>query len=444
MFGTDGIRGKVNSYPILPENMLKIGSAIGLHLGLKPTFKRPSAIMAKDTRLSCYLLESALTAGLLSVGVDVTLLGPMPTPALAVLTKSMRADFGIMISASHNLYQDNGIKIFDNSGHKISDSCQSNILDIINCNRITLVEPEDLGRVYRMEDAPGRYIEYVKNTLPKNTTFSGIKVVIDAANGAAYKIAPKVLWELGAEVISIGCAPNGININRDCGSNCIENVGRAVLENGADIGIALDGDADRIAICDENGRGINGDYLICMLALYMKEVELLRNNGIVITKASNSALTDFLSKMGIDVIHSTKIGDKSVMKSLVEHNLNFGGEQSGHIIFRDYSSTGDGLIAALRIILVLLKSGKKLSEIARPFDLYPQSCINVPYRADDILEKESIKSILDKIKKEYPDLSLMIRKSGTERVVRVIIEGRDERTVNYASSSLENVLISAS
>ncbi len=444
MFGTDGIRGKVNSYPILPENMLKIGSAIGLYLGSKPTFKRPSAIIAKDTRLSCYLLESALTAGLVSVGVDVTLLGPMPTPALAVLTKSMRADFGVMISASHNLYQDNGIKIFDGAGNKISDSCQANILDIINSNRIALVEPEDLGRVYRMDDAPGRYIEYVKNTLPKNTTFSGVKVVIDAANGAAYKIAPRVLWELGADVISIGCAPNGVNINKDCGSNCIENVCDAVVENGADIGIALDGDADRIAICDENGHSVNGDYLLCILATYMKSVGLLKNSGIVITKASNSALVDFLSQIGIDVIYSAKIGDKSVMKSLIEHDFSFGGEQSGHIIFRDYSSTGDGLIAALRIILVLLKSGKKLSQIIRPFNLYPHSSINIPYSADDILDRESIKDELDKIKRECPDLSFMIRKSGTEKVVRVIVEGKDEHKVSYVANSLRCVLMNAS
>ncbi len=293
-----------------------------------------------------------------------------------------------------------------------------------------------------MDDAPGRYIEYVKNTLPKNTTFSGIKVVIDAANGAAYKIAPRVLWELGADVISIGCSPNGININKDCGSNYIGNIEKVVLAKKADIGIALDGDADRIAICDENGKSINGDHLIAMIAHYMSKNSLL-SGGIVVTKVSNTALKDFLLRNGIDLAYSADIGDRSVMQKLNENGYNFGGEQSGHIIFREHTSTGDGLIAALHVLLILLKSGKKLSEISRLFDLYPQNQINVPFSSDDILERESIIDSINKIKKDNPNLLFIVRKSGTEKVIRAVVEGKNQADVISASDNLKNVLLSA-
>jgi len=359
LFGTDGIRGTANREPMTAETALKVGMAAGLQF-LRGDH-RHRVVIGKDTRLSGYLLEPALTAGFISVGMDVVLVGPMPTPGVAMLTRSLRADMGVMISASHNPYQDNGIKLFAPDGYKLSDEVEAAIeARIANGLGDGLAAPERLGRAKRLDDAEGRYIEFVKNTFAKDRGLEGLKIVIDCANGAAYKVAPTVLWELGAEVVPIGVAPDGFNINRACGSTAPEHMCSQVAAHGADLGIALDGDADRLVMCDEHGRLLDGDQLMALVAQYWTRTKRLKGGGVVATVMSNLAFERHLRAQGLSLAR-TQVGDRYVVDHMRQHGFTLGGEQSGHLILSDYSTTGDGLIAALQVLAVLVASGRPAS-----------------------------------------------------------------------------------
>lgn len=438
LFGTDGMRGRVNQPPITPETVLKFGMAAGIFFA--STKHRTKVLIAKDTRLSGYLIEYALTSGLVSVGVDVILLGPMPTPAVAMLNKSLRADFGIMISASHNPYYDNGIKIFDKNGSKITDHCELAIQNLILSTNLMgkLALPSDVGRVTRLEGALGRYIEFVKNSFPKNKTLSGLKIVLDCANGAAYKIAPTILWELGADVVSMGCEPNGVNINENCGSIYPELMAKKVVETGADIGIAIDGDADRIVICDENGSIISGDHLIAAIALYMKQINVLKG-GIVVNHMSNQALDHFLNEQHIAVYRS-QIGDRHVASTMQEKGCNLGGEQSGHIILNDYSTSGDAVIAALQTLALLSFFAKKTSYIGQLFISNPQEKRNIKYNKINPLKDHAIEAQIEKIKHDHQNLTIVVRTSGTEKLIRVMVEGKENQEVCKVADAIEKLI----
>jgi phosphoglucosamine mutase len=441
LFGTDGIRGLVNQYPMTPDMVLNLGMAIGIYLG--KTEHRSKVLIAKDTRLSGYLIESALTSGLLSVGADVILLGPMPTPALAMLIKSLRADFGVMISASHNPYNDNGLKIFDSRGEKLSDNCENRIENLVLNSNLQqhLSIPHKLGRATRLDDALGRYIEFVKNSFLKHKTLAGLRIVIDCANGSAYKLAPTILWELGAEVISIGCEPNGFNINDKCGSTYPSFISQKVIEVRADIGIALDGDADRVAICDEKGRIISGDHLIAAIALHMQSMGSLKS-GVVVTQVSNTALIKFLNDNGIKV-HISVIGDRNVATEMRNKNCNLGGEQSGHIILSDYSNAGDGIIAALQLLSILILSGKKASQISSIFEPNPQINKNIEFVGANPLGRQKVITALEQIKSDHASTQIIVRKSGTENLIRIMVEGEDINLVNNIIDKIEDIILSA-
>lgn len=439
LFGTDGIRGTVNQYPMTAEVAMKFGMAAGMYLRRKGDNNR--VVVAKDTRLSGYLIEPALTSGLISVGVDVTLVGPMPTPAVPMLIKSLRADFGVMISASHNPYYDNGLKLFDRYGDKLGEACENKLQDLILGNELEqhLAAPDKLGRANRLEDAPGRYIEYIKNSFPKNKTLSGLRIVIDCANGGAYRLAPTILWELGAEVISIGCEPNGFNINESCGSTHPSVLIQKVLEVRADIGIALDGDADRIIICDETGNIVAGDYLIAIIAKYLQSKALLRSDAVIITQMSNSALDIFLENNGIKV-YRTKIGDRYVAEAMKKYQCNFGGEQSGHLIYSDYATTGDGILIGLQVLALLVEAKKKLSSLVHMFDLNPQVLSNVRFSYDNPLENKQLDVELESIKEKYKDMRILVRKSGTEKLIRIMVEGNDIKAINIVMREIEKTI----
>ena len=428
IFGTDGIRGLVNTHPVTAEMALKIGLGMGVYLKANKSRKR--VIIAKDTRLSGYMIESALTSGLISAGTDVILVGPMPTPSVSMLIKSLRADFGVMITASHNPYHDNGVKLFNKEGCKLDKDDSKEIENLIFTHNLQdgLAEPSKLGKAKRLDDAPGRYIEHVKTSFSKNLTLSKLKIVVDCANGSAYKLAPTILWELGAEVITLGCNPDGFNINENCGSIRPENLAKKVRKEKADIGIALDGDADRVVICDENGEIINGDHIIGIIAQHLKESHKLRGDTVVVTKVSNTALEEYLNNIGIKTIY-TDVGDIKVYEKIKYNHLNFGGEESGHIIFADYSNTGDGIVSALQILEILIRSKKKLSEIARAFTLNPQAKVNVPFKNNNPLEKGAVNNSIENIIKQNPDLKIVIRKSGTENLIRVLVEGKEKSKV---------------
>ncbi len=426
-FGTDGIRGQVNKFPMTAEIALKVGMAIGARF--IDGNHRHRVVIGKDTRLSGYVIEPALTAGLAAVGMDVFLVGPVPTPAVAMLTKSMRADIGIMISASHNPYCDNGIKIFKRDGSKLSDEAQLEIENLIDGNiQYFLAKPQNLGRVTRLEDASNRYLEFVKNSFPKERDLAGLKIVIDCANGAAYKIAPQIFWELGAKVIAIGVSPNGFNINEDCGSTKPKLLSEKVLQEKADIGIALDGDADRLVIVDERGEVVSGDKIIAIIAEILHEKGELKMDTVAITQMSNLALENYLSYIGVSTIR-TKVGDRYVIEAMKKVGCNFGGEQSGHIILSDYCTTGDGLIAALKIVHFLIKSKKKTSEIFDIFELYPQILKNIKYNKSkkNPLEDQDIQNF---IKQQDDNLGedgrVFVRKSGTENLIRILVEGKNQ------------------
>jgi phosphoglucosamine mutase len=426
-FGTDGIRGRANRV-ITPELALKVGQAAGLMF--KRGEHRHRVVIGKDTRLSGYMIETALVAGFTSVGMDVLLLGPMPTPAVAMLTRSMRADLGVMISASHNLYDDNGIKLFGPDGFKLSDALESKIEKLMDSDMSKqLAASADLGRAKRIDGVHDRYIEFAKRTLPRALDLDGMRVVVDCANGAAYRVAPEALWELGADVISIGVDPDGFNINKDCGSTDLTAVSAKVREMRADIGIALDGDADRVMIIDERGHVVDGDQLLSVIAESWKEDGRLSKSAIVATVMSNLGLERHLAGIGIGLVR-TPVGDRYVLEQMREQGYNVGGEQSGHIILSDYSTTGDGFVAALQLLAVVRRLNKPVSEVCHRFEPLPQVLKNVRVQKGTSLENAKVRSAITAAQAKLGRGGrLIVRPSGTEPVIRVMGEGDDMNLV---------------
>jgi phosphoglucosamine mutase len=421
-FGTDGIRGLTNSEPMTAVMALRVGQAAGAHFVRGD--HRHRVVIGKDTRLSGYMMESAMVAGFTSVGMDVVLLGPMPTPAVAMLTHSMRADLGVMISASHNPFHDNGIKLFGPRGHKLSDADEQAIEARLE-SAPKLAPPDKIGRAKRIDDARGRYVHFAKSTFPDRLRLDGLKIVVDCANGAAYHVAPDALWELGADVVALGVSPNGTNINDGCGSTHPELLQAKVVEEGADLGIALDGDADRLIIVDEKGNRVDGDQLMALIATDRKNKGALSGGALVATVMSNLGLERKLNAEGIDLIR-TQVGDRYVLEAMRERGCNVGGEQSGHIIISDYATTGDGLIAGLQVLAALVASGKPASELLRQFEPVPQLLKNVRYKGGAPLENDSVKSRIANAQAELNGKGrLVIRKSGTEPLIRVMAEGDD-------------------
>ncbi|WP_029040347.1 phosphoglucosamine mutase [Cucumibacter marinus] len=427
-FGTDGIRGLVNGGKLTPELAMKTGMAAGLVF--TNGGRRHRVVIGKDTRRSGYLLENAMTAGFTAAGMDVYLLGPMPTPAVAMLTRSLRADLGVMISASHNPFADNGIKLFRPDGYKLDDAMESRIEAMIDQDLgPKLARGREIGRAKRIEEARTRYTEYAKRTLPRNIDFTGLRVVVDCANGAAYKTAPEALWELGAEVITIGVNPDGFNINEECGSTAPEALQAKVQEVRADIGIALDGDADRVIIVDENGEVVDGDQFMAAVAQFWHERDMLSGGGIVATVMSNLGLERYIEGIGL-TLERTKVGDRHVLERMREGGFNVGGEQSGHIILTDFTTTGDGLVAALQLMALVQQKARPVSEVCRLFEKVPQLLHNVRYGAGSPLEDDGVIAAIsageDKLKGHG---RLVVRASGTEPLIRVMGEGDDEDMV---------------
>ncbi|MBV1694546.1 MAG: phosphoglucosamine mutase [Hyphomicrobiales bacterium] len=429
-FGTDGIRGLANREPMTSETALKAGMAAG-HLFSRNGSHRHRVVIGKDTRLSGYMIESALMSGFTAVGMDVFLLGPMPTPAVAMLTRSLRADLGVMISASHNPSHDNGIKFFDPDGYKLSDEVEAEIERLIDTPaKEMLVPAERIGRAKRVESAQERYVEFAKRTLPRNIRLDGLRIVADCANGAGYQVTPDALWELGAEVIKIGVEPNGHNINLKCGSTHPEALCAKVREMRADIGIALDGDADRVVIVDEKGNVVDGDQIMAVIAESWHRRGRLAAGGIVATVMSNLGLELHLKELGLSLAR-TPVGDRYVTDYMRKHGFNVGGEQSGHIVLSDFTTTGDGLVAALQVLAVAVSAGRPVSEICERFERLPQVLQNVRYTNGRPLEKEAVKKAIEAGEKRLGAQGrLVIRPSGTEPVIRVMAEGRDEKLVN--------------
>ena len=424
-FGTDGIRGLTNSEPMTAQTALRVGQAAGTHF-LRGDH-RHRVVIGKDTRLSGYMMESALVAGFTSVGMDVVLVGPMPTPAVAMLTTSMRADLGVMISASHNAFADNGIKLFGPDGFKLSDSDEAAI-EALMADVPHLAAPELIGRAKRIDDARGRYVHHAKSTFPQRLRLDGLKVVVDCANGAAYQVAPESLWELGADVIPIGVAPNGLNINESCGSTHPEALRERVLAEGADIGLALDGDADRLVVVDETGALIDGDQLMALIALDRQQRGQLAGS-VVATVMSNLGLERRLSDAGIGMVR-TQVGDRYVLEEMRRSGCNVGGEQSGHIILTDYSTTGDGLVAALQVLAALVESGRPASQVLRQFEPVPQLLKNVRFNGGAPLDDSKVKQRIAEAERELEGRGrVLIRKSGTESLIRVMAEGDDPALV---------------
>ncbi len=421
-FGTDGIRGLTNQAPMTAAVAMRVGMAAGAKF-LRGGHKH-RVLIGKDTRLSGYMLESALTAGFTAVGMDVVQVGPMPTPAVAMLTRSMRADLGVMVSASHNPYYDNGIKLFGPDGYKLSDADETEIEALLDVEPVP-ARPEAIGRARRIDDAQGRYIHFAKSSFPDRLRLDGLKVVIDCAHGAAYKVAPMALWELGAEVIPIGVNPDGFNVNDRCGSTHPEILQETVVASGAHIGIALDGDADRLIVADENGRVIDGDQLMALIATRWADSGRLQGKALVATVMSNLGLERFLQGHGIDLLRA-KVGDRYVLEKMRSSGCNVGGEQSGHIILSDFATTGDGLMAALQVLAALVDSGKPASEMLHLFDPLPQLLKNVRFAGGAPLETLGVQqSIADGEARLNGTGRLLIRKSGTEPLIRVMAEGED-------------------
>lgn len=437
-FGTDGIRGTANQGAMTAETALRVGMAAGCELlhGEPPH----RVVIGKDTRLSGYMLESALSAGFLSVGMEVFQVGPLPTPAIAMLTRSMRADLGVMITASHNPFEDNGIKLFGRDGYKLSDEQELAIEARIDSGDYELAASARIGRAKRMEDARGRYIEYVKSTFPKHHTLDGMKVVIDCANGAGYSVGPVILYELGAEVISIGVQPNGTNINYNIGSTHPEQLCRAVLENNADVGIALDGDGDRLIMVDEKGQVVDGDHLMAMAGTFWHKQGLMKGGGVVATQMSNLGFERYLNSIGLS-LHRTQVGDRYVLEYMRRHGFNVGGEQSGHLIFADYATTGDGLIAALQMLTILKRENRPVSEAARKFAPYPQKLHNIRFSGASPLESPVVKDAVRDMEATLGDKGrVLLRKSGTEPLIRVMVEAEEESAVENAIKHLSNAI----
>jgi phosphoglucosamine mutase len=424
LFGTDGIRGTANSEPMTPETALKVAMAVGE--SFRNGTHKHLVVIGKDTRLSGYMLEPALVAGFITMGLDVVLVGPLPTPAIAMLTRSLRADIGVVLSASHNPFGDNGIKLFGPDGYKLSDDLEAMIEQRIDNGPLRRAAPAELGRAKRLEDAGGRYIEFVKQSFPKGLRLDGLRVVVDCAHGAAYKVAPTVFWELGAEVFSVGVSPDGLNINREAGALAPEQMRREVLARRADIGIALDGDADRLVVADERGIILDGDQLMGLIATSLAHAERLTGGAVVATVMSNLGLERYLSEQGIG-LHRTAVGDRYVVEKMRSLGCNLGGEQSGHIILSDYATTGDGLIAALQVLAAIVETGKRASEICRVFEPMPQLLRNVRFGDGRPLETAGVKrAIADAEARLGQRGRLVIRNSGTEPVIRVMAQGEDE------------------
>jgi len=422
-FGTDGIRGRTNKAPMTAEMAMRVGMAAGRHF-LRGDH-RHRVVIGKDTRLSGYMIENALVAGFTSVGMDVVQFGPIPTPAVAMLAASMRADLGVMISASHNPYFDNGIKLFGPDGYKLSDADEMKIEALIERGDIPLADAPKIGRARRVEDGRGRYIHFVKSTFPHHLRLDGLKVALDCANGAAYNTAPSTLWELGAELVTVGVEPNGTNINDGCGSTAPMLLQETVVASGADIGIALDGDADRLIVVDETGAIVDGDQIMALIGSSWARAGTLRGGGVVATVMSNLGLERFLNGQGIDLVR-TKVGDRYVLEAMRAGGCNVGGEQSGHMILSDYATTGDGTIAALQVLAAIVASGKPASEVLRQFEPVPQLLKNVRFSGGRPLEAESVKAVIAEAEQALEGTGrLVIRPSGTEPVIRVMAEGDD-------------------
>jgi phosphoglucosamine mutase len=427
-FGTDGIRGLANSFPMTAETAMKAGMAAGKMFSNGA--HRHRVVIGKDTRLSGYMIETALMSGFMSVGVDVFILGPMPTPAVAMLTRSLRADLGVMISASHNPYHDNGIKFFDADGYKLSDAVELEMEKLIETpSSELLVAADRIGRAKRIESAQERYVEFAKRTLPRHIRLDGLRIVIDCANGAGYEVAPDALWELGAEVIKIGVSPNGMNINDKCGSTSPEALCDKVREVRADIGIALDGDADRVVIVDEKGAIIDGDQIMAVIAESWMRRGQLSAGGVVATVMSNLGLELYLKDLGLTLAR-TAVGDRYVVDHMRKHGFNVGGEQSGHVVLSDYTTTGDGLVCALQVLAVVVGTGKPVSEVCNRFTRLPQVLKNVRYSSGKPLEKDAVKKAIEGGKARLGAKGrVVIRPSGTEPVIRVMAEGDSEQLV---------------
>lgn len=435
LFGTDGIRGTANTHPMTADVALKVGMAAGAQFtrGLH----RHRVVIAKDTRLSGYMIEPALVAGFISVGMDVFLVGPMPTPAVAMLVKSLRADLGVMISASHNPYHDNGIKLFGPDGYKLSDEVERAIEQAVKeGNADALAKPDKLGRAKRLDDAPGRYIEFAKSTFPKALTLEGLKIVVDCANGAAYHLAPLIFRELGADVVAIGIEPNGFNINEGCGSTAPKRLCETVVAEKADIGIALDGDADRVLICDENGITLDGDQLMAMIATHCLSAGTLRGKGVVATDMSNIGLERYLNTLGLELVR-TKVGDRYVLEHMRQHGYNIGGEQSGHIILSDHTTTGDGIVAALQVLAYMQETSRKLSQCSHLFTPLPQVLRNVRHSGASPLKQPAVEQAISAARKTLGMAGrVFIRESGTEPLIRVMVEGEDKAQIDQLAASI--------
>lgn len=442
LFGTDGVRGRANHSPMSVETVLALGRAFGKYLREQDgSHKR--VVIGKDTRLSCYIFENALISGLCSMGVDTLMVGPLPTPGVAFITRAYRADAGIVISASHNAYHDNGIKFFTADGYKLPNHIEKQIEDSVaaNCFDDSLPSDEAIGKNYKIDDADGRYIEFVKATLPRRLSLKGLKVVLDCAHGAGYRVAPLALTELDAEVFSYSNQPNGININKNCGALHLETARKAVLEHGADVGIAFDGDADRVIMIDEKAQIIDGDMILAICAYDMKKRGMLHNNKVVSTIMSNLGFLQSMKAIGVEVVHA-QVGDRYVIQEMLKHESNLGGEQSGHIILLDHNTTGDGLVAALQVLRIMKETDSKLSDLASIMTSYPQIMINVPVQRKPRLN--SVKGLEQAIERAEKLLStqgrVLVRYSGTEKVCRVMVEGPKQKMSSELANSIANVI----
>jgi len=442
LFGTDGIRGKANREPMTAETALRVAMAAG-HRFTRGDH-RHLVIIGKDTRLSNYMLEPAMQAGFTAMGMDVVLVGPMPAPAVAMLTRSLRADLGVVLSASHNPYEDNGIKLFGPDGYKLSDAVEEEIEALIENGLLDhLADAARLGRARRLEDAPGRYIEFVKHTFPRGLRLDGLKVVVDCANGAAYRVAPRVFHELGADVVPMAVEPDGTNINRECGATATGALQEQVVAHGAHLGVALDGDADRVILCDENGEVIDGDQVMAVIARSWQAAGRLQGGKVVATVMSNLGFERYLQGIGLDM-ERAKVGDRYVLERMRAGGFNLGGEQSGHIILSDYSTTGDGLIAALQVLAAQVESGAAMSALANVFESYPQLLRNVPANGADAMEDASVKSAVAAAEAKLgADGRVLIRPSGTEPVIRVMAEGLDQQVVTSVVDDIAGAIADA-
>lgn len=430
IFGTDGVRGRANNFPMIPEIALALGRAAGKLLRRRSP--RPRVVIGKDTRLSCYVFENALISGLCSMGVDTLMVGPLPTPGVAFITRAYRADAGIIISASHNPYSDNGIKFFDSEGFKLPDAWEKEMESLVlqNAFQDCLPEDEDIGRNTKIIDADGRYIEFVKATFPRGQSLKDLSIVLDCANGAGYKVAPLVFRELDAKVFSYGVKPDGLNINQDCGSLYPGAVQKGIIEHRADVGIALDGDADRVVMVDENAQIIDGDTILAICARDMHKRKLLKNNRVVGTVMSNLGFIKAMEDLEISVIKS-QVGDRYVIQDMLQHDANLGGEQSGHVIFLDHNTTGDGLVCALQVLRIMIETDAKLSDLASFVKRYPQTCVNIRVKSKTPLESlKSVKEAIENVEKNLGSGGrILVRYSGTENICRVMVEGTKQKHV---------------